>query len=243
MVSLSNHEDVPGTAMYKLHIANKNYSSWSLRPWVLMKTLGLPFKEVLHPFPEDGPSYPTFSKFSPTGLVPVLNDAETVVWESLGIVEYLADRHTGVWPEAEAPRAWAQSAAAEMHGGFSALRNICGMNCGIRVKLRDYPEALRRDVDRIDALWTEGLTRFGGPFLAGSAFGAVDAFFCPVAFRIQTYGLALGDPAAGYPKRLLALPAMQEWYESALKETFREPVHEADAKASGEWTEDLRATA
>ena len=242
MVSLSNHEDVPGTAMYTLHIANKNYSSWSLRPWVLMKTLGIPFEEVLHPFPEDGPSYPTFSKFSPTGLVPVLNDGETVVWESLGIVEYLADRHTGIWPEAEAPRAWAQSAAAEMHGGFPALRNICGMNCGIRVKLRITRR--RYAATSTGSMHCDGgLTRFGGPFLAGSAFGAVDAFFCPVAFRIQTYGLALGDPAAGYPKRLLALPAMQEWYESALKETFREPVHEADAKASGEWTEDLRATA
>jgi glutathione S-transferase len=130
-----------------------------------------------------------------------------------------------------------------MHGGFSALRNVCGMNCGIRVKLRALPDGLRRDLARIDALWTEGLERFGGPFLAGDAFTAVDAFFCPVAFRVQTYGLQLGDGARRYAERLLALPAMLEWYEAALRETYREPGHEADSKAAGEWTADLRATA
>lgn len=129
--------------MYTLHIANKNYSSWSLRPWVLMKTLGIPFEEKLHPFPDDRPSYPDFIKFSPTGLVPVLDDGDIVVWESLGITEYLGDRYAAVWPAGEAARAWARSAVAEMHAGFSTLRNVCGMNCGIRVELAEYPEARR----------------------------------------------------------------------------------------------------
>ena len=228
--------------MYTLHIANKNYSSWSLRPWVLMRELGIPFEEKLHPFPE-GSSYPIFSKFSPTGLVPVLNDGDTVVWESLGIVEYLAERHATVWPEDAVARAWARSATAEMHGGFSALRNVCTMNCGIRVRLHEVSAALQRDVDRLDVLWSEGLARFGGPFLAGPAFTAVDAFFCPVAFRVQTYGLTLGDTAAAYVERLLALPAMREWYDAGLGETYREAGHEAEAHAAGEVVEDLRATA
>lgn len=229
--------------MYTLHIANKNYSSWSLRPWVLMRQRGIPFEEKLHPFPEDGPSYPTFSRFSPTGLVPVLEDGDTVVWESLSIVEYLAERHDGVWPADATARAWARSATAEMHGGFSALRNICTMNCGIRVELREVSDALQRDVGRIETLWAEGLDRFGGPFLAGEALTAVDAFFCPVAFRAQTYSLALNDRAHAYAEGLLALPAMQDWYAAGLKETYREPGHEADARAFGKIVEDLRATA
>src|SRR5690606_31491236 len=118
----------------------------------------------------------TFSKFSPTGLVPVLNDGDRVVWESLSIIEYLAERHPEVWPDDAAVRAWARSAAAEMHGGFSTLRSVCGMNCGIRVRLHEVSPALQNNLDRIDALWTEGFARFGGPFLAGGKFTAVDAF-------------------------------------------------------------------
>jgi glutathione S-transferase len=229
--------------MYALDIANKNYSSWSLRPWVLLTTLGIPFEERLHPFPADRPSYPEFRAFSPSGLVPVLHDGANAVWESLSIVEYLAERHDGVWPDDAATRAWARSAAAEMHGGFSALRNTCGMNCGIRVRLPRIEPPLQGNLDRIEELWTEGPDRFGGPFLAGPAFSAVDAFFCPVAFRIQSYGLPLGARAKAYADRLLALPAMQDWYDAALKETFREPNHEAETRAAGEWTADLRATA
>ena len=116
----------------KLHIANKNYSSWSLRPWVLMTSLGLPFEESLHPFPMDGgPS--GFDAFSPSGNVPVLVDAQHTVWDTLAITEYLAEQHPQVWPADATARAWARSAAAEMHSGFGALRNICGMSCGVRV--------------------------------------------------------------------------------------------------------------
>jgi glutathione S-transferase len=227
--------------MYTLHIGNKNYSSWSLRPWVLLTTLDIPFEEQSHRFPSGRSSYPEFRHFSPTGLVPVLDDGATKIWESLGIVEYLAERHLGVWPADPAARAWARSATAEMHAGFSNLRNICGMNCGIRVRLKAFPDGLKRDLERIEELWSEGRSRFGGPFLAGNAFTAVDAFFCPVAFRVQTYGLPLSEDNATYVRRLLDLPAMQQWYEAGLTEDFREAGHERENQEAGEWLADYRA--
>jgi glutathione S-transferase len=228
--------------MYTLHIGNKNYSSWSLRPWVLLRTLGIPFEEVLRPFSAGG-SYAEFRSFSPTGLVPVLEDGGISVCDSLAIVEYVAEDHPAVWPADRAARAFARSAAAEIHSGFSALRNTCGMNVGLRIRLPGIKPDLRRDLDRLDELWTEGLTRFGGPFLAGGTFTAVDAFYCPVAFRIQTYGLALSPAAMDYAAGLLALPAMRDWYEAGIAETWREPGHEADQRAAGGWIADLRATA
>src|ERR1700748_212059 len=119
--------------MYTLHIANKNYSSWSLRSWVLMRELGIAFNERLTVF--DGAGNAAFRSFSPTGKVPCLTDGDITVWDSLAIAEYLAERHPGVWPSAPAARAWARSAAAEMHSGFGELRNRCSMTCGLRVKL------------------------------------------------------------------------------------------------------------
>ena len=229
--------------MYTLHIANKNYSSWSLRPWVLMKTLAIPFEERQHYFPPDRPSYPDFVKFSPTGLVPVLNDGETVVWESLAIVEYLAERNPGVWPADPLARAWARSASAEMHGGFSTLRNRCSMSVGLRVKLFDKADNLARDIARMAALWADGLARFGGPFLAGEAFTAVDAMFAPVAFRAQTFGILTDAISSAYIQQLLALPAMRDWEGAGLRETQREPAHEAEIAATGTIKADLRAGA
>ncbi len=227
---------------YRLFIANRNYSSWSLRPWVLMRTLGIGFAEEMRWF-APGSNRAAFRAFAPNGTVPCLHDGAAVVWDSLAIVEYLAERHAGVWPADAAARAWARCAAAEMHGGFSTLRNICGMSCGIRVRLHEVSPALAQDVARIDELWSEGLARFGGPFLAGAAFTAADAFFAPVAFRVQSYGLVLSDPAAAYARRLLDLPAMREWYDAALLETQREPGHEAEVLAAGTVIQDLRATA
>jgi glutathione S-transferase len=228
--------------MYELFIANKNYSSWSLRPWVLMKTLGIAFTEHLNPFGA-GSNYSAFRKFSPTGRVPVLNDGDLHIWDSLAITEYLAERHEGVWPKDNAARAWARSAAAEMHSSFSALRNGCPMSVGIRVKLNPPNAALAADIARIGELWNEGLTRFGGPFLAGATFTAVDAFFAPVVFRAMSYGITFGGPADAYVQHILALPAMQEWYNAGLTEPFREPGHEEECRAAGTWTVDLRATA
>ncbi len=224
--------------MYTLVIGNKNYSSWSLRPWILMTELGIAFEERLVPFRVGG--YTPLEIASPTGRVPYLVDGDVGVWDSLAIVEYLAERHPGVWPRDPVARAWARSAAAEMHSGFGTLRDICGMNCGLRIRLSAYPEALKKDVDRIAAVWMQGLERCGGPFLAGAKFTAVDAFFCPVAFRVQTYGLVLPAPAASYAKRLLALGGMKAWYAAALKEPWRDEPHEEEAKRIGTWTEDLR---
>ena len=224
--------------MYTLHIGNKNYSSWSLRPWVLMRELGIPFTETLHVF---GPGFKAKSSGgSPSGKVPCLHDDKRVVWDSLAIAEYLADRHPGVWPTDADARAWARCAAAEMHSGFAALRNTCSMNCGIRVQLHARPEALQKDLDRLQELWLEGLQRFGGPFLAGKSFGAVDAFFSPVAFRVQSYGLQLAPPAMQYVQRLLSLPSMRQWYEEGLAEPYRDAPHEEEIAQAGRITQDLR---
>jgi glutathione S-transferase len=215
--------------MYVLYIANKNYSSWSLRPWVLMHERGIAFEERLVPF-ETGPNPTAFLAFSPTGKVPCLIDGDTRVWDSLAIIEYLAERHQQIWPDSQLARTWARCATAEMHSGFSTLRNVCGMNCGIRVHHEKPNALLERELTRLEALWNEGLERFGGPFLAGSYFTAVDAFFAPVAFRLQTYGLTLGTAAASYAARLLQLASMRHWYADALSETWRDPEHEAELR-------------
>jgi glutathione S-transferase len=228
--------------MYVLHIANKNYSSWSLRPWVLMRTLDIPFEERLTPFPT-GSSFDLYRAFSPSGRVPCLVDDGWAVWDSLAIAEYLAERHHGVWPAEARARSWAHSAAAEMHSGFTALRGACPMNCGLRVEPFPMSGALKQDLFRLGDLWNDGLARFGGPFLAGGHFTAVDAFFAPVAFRVQSYGLTFEGAAAAYPAQLLGLQAMQEWYSAGLAETWREPDHEAEVAAAGTVIEDLRATA
>jgi glutathione S-transferase len=225
--------------MYELYVGNKNYSSWSLRPWVLMRALAIPFVEHVVPF-DPGTSWVKFRAFSPSGKVPCLTDGTSVVWDSMGIAEYLAERHAGVWPKDPPTRAWARCAAAEMHSGFGALRQGCSMNCGLRVKLDEISPALQRDLDRVDELWSEGLRRFGGPFLAGRAFTAVDAFYAPVAFRVRTYGLALTEGAAGYAQRLLALPAMREWEVAGLAEPWRDEEHEVDAMRGATLIEDLR---
>lgn len=224
--------------MPTLYIANKNYSSWSLRPWVLLSELGIAFtEEVVYFEPEN---WERFRRFSPTGKVPCLVDGKTVVWDSLAIAEYLAERHPGVWPADAEARAWARCAAAEMHSGFVALRSNCSMSCGIRVRLHRVGPELARDLARLQELWHDGLQRFGGPFLAGQAFTAVDAFFAPVAFRAQTYGLELDAPCAEYARRLLALPSMRRWYDDALRESARDAGHEEEIRAFGTVTQDLR---
>jgi len=225
--------------MYKLHIANKNYSSWSLRPWLLLKVLGIPFEEHLHPFPEQG-AWELYRTFAPNGKVPCLEDGIITVWDSLAIVEYLAEQYPQIWPTDKTARAWARAASAEMHSGFHNLRNNCGMNCGLRIRLSVISPALQKDLNRIDELWCEGLQKFGGPFLAGKHFSAVDAFFTPVAFRAQTYQLPLSHAAQAYAQTVLNLPATQDWYTQALRETWREPAHEQEALNTGQLIADLR---
>jgi glutathione S-transferase len=226
--------------MYDLYIANKNYSSWSLRPWVLLRELRIPFIER-QLFFGDPSSWDEYRKVSPSGKVPCLVDGDTVVWDSLSIAEYLAERHDAVWPAQGPARAWARSAAAEMHSGFNELRNRCSMSCGVKVRLFEFPAALERDVAHVGALWNEGLRRFGGPYLAGSTFTAVDAFYAPVAFRVQTYDLALDATADAYAKRLLGLESMEAWYADGIKETIRDLPHEEETLRLGTVLQDLRA--
>lgn len=224
----------------ELFIANKNYSSWSLRPWVLMRQLQIPFIEQLTPF--SGAMTPAaFRTFSPSAKVPCLVQGSIRVWDSLAITEYLAETYPAVWPLDREARAWARCAAAEMHSGFGELRNICTMNCGLRIQLHEITPALQAELERLDSLWCEGIGRFGGHFLAGTEFTAVDAFFAPVAFRVQTYNLQLSLPAMEYVARLLTLEPMREWYEAALRESWRDESHEHDAGRVGTWLEDFRS--
>jgi glutathione S-transferase len=225
---------------YTLITANRNYSSWSLRPWLLMRALDIPFADRIEPFTQPV-NYAAFRAFSPTGQVPVLLHEGRTVHDSLGITLYLADRHAGVWPRQADARAWAQCAAAEMHGGFAALRNDCTMNVGVRVQPRPHSPALTADIARIRELWDEGLGRFGGPWLAGAAFTAADAFYAPVAFRVRTYGLDVGPQGQAWVERILAHPATREWEAAALAEDWREDGHEAELRAAGEIIADYRA--
>ena len=225
--------------MYILHIANKNYSSWSLRPWILMQELSIPFTEKVTAF-SAGSNWKAFKQFCPSGLVPCLIDDGEAVWDSLAIMEYLAEKHNGIWPQQVSARAWARCASAEMHSGFFALRSQCPMNCGLRVKLHTLPDSLLHDIKRIDELICEGLQRFGGPFLAGDKFTAVDAFYAPVIFRIQTYALPMSKRASKYVDTMLSLKSLHEWESMALKEEWREAAHEKEVLETGVVLEDKR---
>jgi glutathione S-transferase len=225
--------------MLNLHITNKNYSSWSLRPWVLMQALDIPFVEKLSPFSE-GSHWKEFREFSPNGLVPCLVDGDITVWDSLAIVEYLAETYQQVWPRQKNSPAWARSASAEMHSGFPALREMCSMNCAIRARLNVTPDSLQKDIDRIYELWMQGLERFGGPFLAGDSFTGVDAFYAPVVFRASTYDLPLSALSSQYVETILNIPAMLDWQAAALQEPWREASHEQVVLDYAEVTEDSR---
>jgi len=205
--------------MMQLYIGNKNYSSWSLRGWLVTKLSGVPFEERLVSLDGLGGN-PATQAFSPSSLVPVLHDGEVVVWDSLAIAEYLAERHPGMWPADARARAFARSITAEMHSGFSALRSDMTMCIRERVDVRPWSPALARDIDRVTAIWTEARTRFGGagPFLFG-AFSIADCFYAPVAFRFQTYGVAPAGAAGEYLRALLAHPFLRDWEAAALGET------------------------
>ena len=228
---------------YTLITANRNYSSWSLRPWVLMKALQIPFVDDIVYFEEE--NYQRFREFAPNGQVPCLKHDRgsgniLTVWDSLGIAEYLAERHPGCWPEDGEARTWARCAAAEMHGGFGPLRNICPMNVGVRAKLHRIETPLQRNIDRIGELFVQGLSEFGGPWLAGDNFTIVDAFYAPVAYRVRSFGLDIGDAGQAWVEHILAHPAMLEWERQALAEPDREASHEAEIAAAATVTADYR---
>ena len=223
----------------QLYIGNKNYSSWSLRPWLLMRQAGIVFEEVKLrlSFSDGSPFKRAIATVAPTGKVPVLVDEGFAVWDTLAIAEYLAEKFPakGLWPGPMRERARARSLCAEMHAGFSALRNNFPMNIEASLpevgaqKMREAPEA-QRDVARIVEMWSGQLDASGGPFLFG-AFGIVDAYFAPVCTRFRTYGLTLPEAPAAFARRVLALPAMQQWDHDARAETdflsFDEPYRQA----------------
>jgi glutathione S-transferase len=205
--------------MVKLYLGNKNYSSWSLRGWFAAKLAGAPFEEVPVQLVNGGRN-PKNKGFSPSGYVPVLHDGDTVVWDTLAIAEYLAERHPGLWPADKAVRAWARSIVAEMHSSFQALRNDMTMCVRERVDVRPWSPELASDIARVEEIWSESRRRHAklGPFLCG-AVSLADAFYAPVAFRFQTYGVHPGGAAGDYLKTLLAHPLMKEWERDALAES------------------------
>ncbi len=223
---------------YTLITANRNYSSWSLRPWVLMKALDIPFADEIIYFEED--NYDRFRAFAPNAQVPCLKDDGQTIWDSLAIMEYLAERHPGCWPEDQKARTWARCATAEMHGGFAPLRNICPMNVGVRARLHAVEAALQRNLDRIGELFAQGLDDFGGPWLAGDRFTIVDAFYAPVAYRVRSFDLDIGEKGRAWVDHIIAHPAMQDWERQALAEPEREIAHEQEIAAVATVTADFR---
>ena len=194
----------------QLVIGNNNYSSWSLRPWIAMKVLGIAFDEVRIPLYQPG-SKERILGYSPAGKVPILRDGETVVWDSLAILEYLAERHRQVWPADAAQRAKARAVSAEMHSGFARLREHMSMNTRKRYPGKGRTPEVLADIARIDAIWSEAK----GPFLFG-AFTAADAMYAPVVLRFRTYEVEVRKKS--YMDAMLALPAMREWIEAAERE-------------------------
>ena len=222
--------------MFKLYIGNKNYSSWSMRPWVLLRQAGIPFEEILVRFDsfDAGSQFKqTLVGLTPTAKVPLLVDGDLAIWDTLAIVEYLAERFPDkqFWPQAAAERARARSICAEMHAGFTALRKHCPMN--IEASLpeigqliwRDQP-AVRADLTRLAAMWGELLEQHGGPLLFGR-FSIADAYFAPVCMRLKTYALPVPPVIAVYVERVAALPGVADWVAQARAEhdflDFEEP--------------------
>lgn len=209
--------------MLKLVIANKLYSSWSMRPWLVMTAFNIPFDEVVLPLrrPETAER---LAVYSPTGKVPVLvEDSGLAIWDSLAIIEYLAESHPelSIWPNDRAMRAHARSIANEMHSGFMPLRQGCPMNLGGKFQTPELSEALRANVDRIEAIWAEPRTKFNsaGPYLYG-AFSAADAMFAPVVTRFDSYQIPVKRETRAYMDVILAHPSMVAWRNAALKEKW-----------------------
>lgn len=211
-----------------LIIGNKNYSSWSFRPWLAMKVAGIPFEETLISL--DAKDFKErVTAWSAAGKVPVLIDGDIRIGESLAILEYLAERFPAamLWPREVAARAQARVAAAEMHAGFMALRRHLPMNMRRPVKARALDAGAAADVARIDAMWSECLQNYGGPFLFGQ-FGAADAMYGPMVSRFHTYAAEVGIAARAYMREVMALPAWSEWREAARREPWVLPHDEVD---------------
>jgi glutathione S-transferase len=213
-----------------LIIGNKNYSSWSFRPWLAMKVAGIAFEETVISL-EATDFKARVTALSGAGKVPVLIDGDVRVWESLAILEFLAEKFpsAGLWPAAAGARAHARAIASEMHSGFMPLRRHLPMNLWRPVKSRPLDEGASADVARIEAIWSECRSRFGagGPFLFG-AFGAADAMYAPVVSRFHTYAVEVSAPARAYMAAVMALPAWSEWRHAARREPWVLPHDEVD---------------
>ena len=216
--------------MLKLVIGNKNYSSWSMRPWIGLKAVGIAFDEDVISLYVDG-SREQILKHSPSGKVPVLIDGDVHVWESLAILEYAAEKYpnAGLWPSDPAARAHARAISTEMHAGFAALREECGMNLWRPPAKKALSADAQANIARVQAIWTDCRARFGtgGPFLFGR-FGIADAMYAPVVSRFETYAVDVSAVVAAYMRAMTALAAWQEWRRAALRETWVIPKFEPD---------------
>jgi glutathione S-transferase len=219
-------------AEFTLVLANKNYSSWSLRGWLALKATGAEFEEVVIPLRE-AETRTTLLRYSPSGKAPCLVHGAITVWESLAIGEYLAELfpNARLWPKNTAARAHARAIASEMHAGFIPLRRFLPMN--IRAKRDGFPlsEDVQQDINRIEAIWRDTRDRFGaeGPFLFGP-FSMADAMYAPVAARFATYGIALGEEASLYRDAIMGHPLLSEWRAAAEAEPWMIPAFELDAE-------------
>ena len=206
----------------KLVIGNKNYSSWSMRPWLALRANDIAFEEIFIPLYTGAADKQRILDFTHSGKVPALIDGDVTIWDSLAIIEYVAERfpEARLWPEERASRAHARSISAEMHSGFMALRNECGMNLHRPIRAITLSADARANVARIQEIWTECRERYGklGPFLFGK-FGAADAMFAPVVHRLRTYAIAVEPAAQAYVETMMAMPAFQEWTKGGLAET------------------------
>jgi glutathione S-transferase len=207
----------------KLVIGNKNYSSWSMRPWLALRANDIAFDEVFIPLYTGDADKKRILAVTPSGKVPALIDGDVTVWDSLAIIEYLAEKfpEARLWPQDRAGRAHARSICAEMHSGFAALRNECGMNLHRPVGAIELSAACRADIARVQQIWAECRARYGknGPFLFGS-FGGADAMFAPVVHRFRTYAIPLASDVQGYMDTMMALPAFAQWTRAGLAETI-----------------------
>lgn len=209
-------------SVYKLIVGNKGFSSWSLRPWILLGTFKIPFEDIVIPLRQPD-SRANILKYSPTGKVPCLIDGKTTVWDTLAIAEYIAESHPekAIWPKAKAARAHARAISAEMHSGFQNLRNHCPTNFKRAVKKLDLTPEVETDIARIEAIWAEARAKFGktGPFLYGK-FSAADAMYAPVVNRFHVYDVPVSPNSRAYMDAVMALPAWQAWIADAAEETW-----------------------
>lgn len=207
---------------FTLVIGNKNYSSWSLRAWILMKYFKIPFKEIVIPLRQEN-SQRELLKYSPSGKVPMLIDGNLKIWDSLAIAEYLAEKFPkkNLWPKERSPRAWARSISAEMHSGFVLLRKNCPMDVRSRKEPKVKSDALDNDIKRVCAIWSECLSasKGKGSFLFGK-FSIADAMYLPVVFRFETYGITIPKDLQRYSQAMLSIPVVKEWQAASIKEPW-----------------------